>query len=266
MKDTINFGSGQSVIIMNESIGGVLLDLKTLEADGVTVADIADLSEIPLSIEVQREGSKDTLVIVNDYLEFILRALSAGTTKYDISITKRPEGYFIYIPFDGAVHLKAKDKLIVKCKAPASAFTDLDSSKSEITIETIPAPKNTPPIITCVETISYGSGADFFDQSLGNQVIKVALVHDLGADYLVSTEAKPLDGITLMASGFEKDASENALINENIEMHRLNPETPIQDLVLYASHKPLVNAKLKVKYNKAVLASSKVVLLKRKIA
>ena len=263
MKDSINFNSTTPIIFNNEVVGGILIDIKALQADGTTVCDIADLDKVPLSIEVFRGGSKQGITILNDYLGFILRTYTAGSTRYTIATTKRPEGYFIEIPFDGAISLTGEDKIVIKSKAVNTAFTSLSTANSDITFETIPSPLAFSNVITVFDTVNYGAGTDNIDESIGSGIAKIVLLHDSGADYLASTEAKPVDGITLTANNFDKDASENLLINENLNMHSLNPETPIKDLVIYDSVNVLTNAKFKAKYNKSVLATAKIGLLRR---
>jgi hypothetical protein len=263
MKQVIQFNSGQIVKITEENVGGILIDIKALEADGTTVAAIGDLNVIPLRITLNRMGDRKGVDIVNDYLEYVLRGYHGGSTRYDISVTERANGYLIKIPFDGDLNLRKGDELNIEMKTPVASFTSLDASKSDITIESIPAMKTNNPVITVLRSHTYASGSDQINESIGNNIVKIVLVHDLGADYLASTEAKPTNGIILEANGFNKDASENLLIQENLDMLQLNPETPIQDLVIYNSLFPLMVAKYRAKYNKAVTNSARIMMLQR---
>ncbi|MBP0902386.1 hypothetical protein ACFSKN_02060 [Mariniflexile gromovii] len=265
MKQVIDFNSGQIIKVTEENVGGILIDFKALEVDGTTVAAIANLNIIPLKISVKRAGSARAVEIVDDYLDYILRALHSASTRYDISITERATGYLMKIPFDGDLNLRKGDELSIEMKAPTTAFTDLSIGVSNITIETFPAVTTNNPYLTIVRSHTYPSGTDYINETIGNNVVKVTLVHDLGADYLASTEAKPTNGIILEANGLSKDASENLLIQENIDYLQMNPETPIQDLVIYNSMQPIMNAKLKAKYNKAVVNSARIMMLQRVI-
>lgn len=265
MKQVIQFNSAQVVKITDENVGGILIDFKALQADGVTVASINDLNVIPLQITLKRKGQAQGVDIANNYLDYVLRGYHSGSTRYGISITERSSGYLMKIPFDGDLNLHKGDELTVQMKAPTNSFTSLDASKSDITIETIPAVKSANPVITVLRSHTYGSGSDQINEPLGSNIVKVVLVHDLGADYLASTEAKPTNGIILEANNFSKDASENLLIQENLDMLQLNPSTAVQDLVIYNSLTPLLNVKYRAKYNKAVLTSARIMLLERVI-
>lgn len=262
MRQEIDFNSSQVIRVTEENVGGVLIHLKALKADS-DVAVIAALNSIPLKIAVKRSFNTESVAIVDDYLDYVLRALHSGSTRYEMSIDARADGYLIKIPFDGCVSLRKGDEMTIEMKAPTSAFTSLSSANSKIVIETIPAQQIPSSVITVVRSKTYAGLADQINDTIGTNVAKVVLVHDLSADYGSSTAAKPTQGVIIEATDFIKDVSENLLIQENLDYLQWNPETDLQDLVLYNSTRVLQNVKLKAKFNKAVSASARVMMLQR---
>ena len=263
MNQVINFNSSQVITVKGENIRGILIDIKALESDGSTVASINDLNQIPLVVKVYRDGVTVGKEVFNNYLDYILRTIHAGTTGYGVAIAERTEGYLIRLDFRGAIELEEGDYLTIECKAPVTAFTSLSTNISELNFETIPAKYSSANVVQTVDAVNYGNGADTFNDVLGNGITKVVLVHDLGADYLASTEAKPTTGIDLVANGYSSKASENLLLSDNLQELAENPETAIKDLVIYNSDQPLYNTTFTVKYNKPVLTSARIMLLKK---
>tara|TARA_R110002111_G_scaffold249679_1_gene313669 strand:+ start:1777 stop:2574 length:798 start_codon:yes stop_codon:yes gene_type:complete len=264
MQEIIQFNSNQVARFENENIGSILLDFKTLQADGIAVANISDLNKIAVEIAVYRVGQRDAKYIVNGYLDDILTLLSAGSTRYVVSTTKRTQGYLINIPFDGNIELNSGDYIEVKVKAQTTAFTSLSVPNSDITIETTPATVNNPQIAIC-ELVSYTSGEININKALGNNIARVVLLNDLSNNYGTSTKSKPVNGITLTGMGFDKVSSENALLNENVLALQNNPETPVKALMVYNSSKLLHGAKFVAKYDKAVDADAKIMVIRKEL-
>lgn len=264
-EEIIQIGSNKVVTVTNENVGAVLLDIEALQADGTTVCDIADLNEISLEIAVYRHNQKMPKHVCNDYLDYILRGLTAGNLRYTLATTKRSKGYLIAIPFKGCVKLQGNDRMEIKCKINNAAFTTMNNGNSRVTVETVPA-ENPSPVIECVESVTFQAGDDKVNKVLGNNITKIVLVNDLTADYVASTKAKPTEGINMTANGgYENNASENLLLAQNLDMLQMNPETNVKNLVLYNDESPISGVKLISKFDKAVDLDARIMLLTRKV-
>lgn len=265
MKETISINSSQVVTVENEVVGGVLLDVAAIKADD-TVCDIADLNKASLEIAIYRKGESRPKYFCNDFLDYILRAITSSWMGYTVATTKRTgKGYLIAIPFNGAINLRNGDRMEIIFKVQNTTFTSLDLSKSSINIETVPATKGSE-VVSIVEAHTYITGSLDLDKNLGNNVEKIVLVNDLGTDYDASTKAKPTNGIVLTANGFEKRATENLLLAENYRALQTNPETAVKNLVLYNDYAtPLNNVRLTSKMDKAVEAPARVMIMRKAI-
>ncbi|GAB5563359.1 MAG: hypothetical protein Wins2KO_04220 [Winogradskyella sp.] len=265
MQETVNFNSNQVVVVEDENVSAILLDIKALQNDGTTVCDIADLNKIAVSIKVFRKGQKEPKAICDGYLDDILSALSVGSTRYGIATTKQSNGYLVPIGFDGNIALSKGDKIEVRVKAQNTAFTSLNQSNSDITIETVPAVGRSSSVCTVVDQIPYRSQEQTIKKTLGNNVLKIVLAHDFSQNYKGSSEAKPVNGITLIADNYEKIASENLLVAENLSELQFNPGTEIKHLSLYSEPNLLQNATLQALYDKPVTSDAKILVLRRAV-
>lgn len=261
-QETIKIGSNQIVTVTDENVGAVLLDIKAMTAADA-VADIADLNKISVEVAVYRAGKSQPEYFCNDYLDYVLRGLYAGTFRYTVATTKRSEGYLIPLAFDGKLALGKGDRLEIKCKVQKEAFTDIDTDKSEVTIETVPT-TNANQVLTVVESSNFITGDDNVNKILGDGIVKIVLVTDLTADYETSTKAKPVNGIVMTGANFEKIASENLLRAENLDLLQNNPETNIMNLVFYNSREAIHQVRLKSKFDKPVDNAARIMLLKKK--
>ncbi|MDD7885743.1 hypothetical protein [Flavivirga sp. 57AJ16] len=264
MKETISINSSQVVTIENEIVGGILLDIAPIKSDD-SVCDIADLNKASLEIAVFRNGESRPKYFCNDYLDYILRAITSSWMGYTVATTKRAAGYLMAIPFNGALNLQKGDRIEVIFKVQNTTFTSLDLSKSSINIESVPATVGSN-VVSVVEAHTYITGSLDLDKNLGNNIEKIVLVNDLGADYGASAKAKPLNGIVLTAQGFEKRATENLLLAENYRSLQNNPETAVKNLVVYNDYmNPIHNVRLTSKFDVAVEATARLMVMRKAV-
>lgn len=258
MQKVVKFAVNNDIEIKNEVVSGILLDILPLQTDGLTVCTIADLNKISVDLILERAGQKP-VYIFQGYLEDILVGMYSQTTKFAISKTKRSNGYKVMLDLKpGAIGLSGADVLRVKLKAENIAFTSLNNANSSITVESVPA--NVPsPYIPVLKSYPIGNGEIIIDKDCGDAVVKATLLTDLNADYDSSTEAKP-QGCDVFAVGFEKSVSQNLLESENIHYLDHNPESAIQDLVLYAGD-PINSVRIKSKLNKGALSEAKLLVI-----
>ena len=260
MTEIIQFGSNKTVKVRGEKIDGILFHIKAQTAADV-VADIADLNRISLHIEVFRKGLPKSKDICNGYLDDILAAITANSTRYDIFIEKRSDGYTLVIGFNGVLELQKGDEMHIQCKAQNTAFTSLSTSRSEIEVETSPS-NGVPSKVAVIDAVPYTAGEVKIEQNLGDNVIKAVMCHDFTADYDTSTEAKPVNGITIDAQGYNKDVSENLLVLENNLAIQYNPDSSVRHLTIYEGE-PLNNVKVRANLSKAVTADAKIMVLRQ---
>ena len=264
MEKKIDFNSNQTVIITNEVVGGVLLDLRPFQADGTTVCNIADLNKIGVEITVSRKGQAGEKTIFNGYLDDYLSAIFAGTTGYDIAITKQAGGYLVPMPFMGALRLNDGDQLKVQVKAQTTSFTSLSNANSSIYIESIPSNANSN-VIAIVDAIPYTPGDVTVKKTLGSGILKVVLAHDFSANYIASAKAKPLNGLTLAANGYLAEPSANMLLAQSLGYLSNNPSTTLKHVVAYNNRKPLNGATLSAKYDQGVDATAKILVVRQAV-
>lgn len=258
MQKVVKFAVNNDIEIKNEVVSGILLDILPLQADGITVCDIADLNKISFDLILDRDGAKPQYIF-QGYLEDILIGMYSQTTKFAISKTKRSNGYKVMLDLTpGAIALSGNDVLRVKIKAENIAFTSLSNPNSSITVESVPTDVATP-FIPVLKSFPIGSGEIIVDKDCGDGVVKATLLTDLGSDYDSSTEAKP-QGVDIFAVGYEKSVSQNLLESENIHYLDFNPDTAIQDLVLY-SGAPKNAVRIKSKLSKGALAEAKLLVV-----
>lgn len=265
MQEVIGYNSTEIVKVENENIGAILIDFKSLQTDGSTLAVISDLNLVSVSLAVFKHGKGAPEYVVNGYLDDILSALGAGNTSYEISTKAQSEGYLVRIDLGGSLNLQGKGYGEIKVNAKNTAFTSLNTSQSSITIETVPAISNTP-VLNIVETVSYKSGVSSLNnEDLGSRIAKVVLCNDFSAVYSSSSKAKATNGIVLSADGgYQKNSSENALISENENAVFYNPDTAVKHLALYNNNQNLLNnAKLSCLFDKAIDSSAKIMIVRR---
>lgn len=261
MQKTLPFNQLDTLVVMNETISGIALDFTTLQADGTTLAALSDYNKISLEIFVLRNG-QNSEPIFNGYLEDALLALYAQTPSFELYRQAYGNNHKVKIDFGGNIALSGDDQLKVRLRAQNTSFTSLSVANSSIAIETIPAVGGSTPIYV-IDEIGIPAGETNLTLPLQDNVVKVVAVTDRSANYFASTEAK-FDGVEIIAEGgYSKNVTKELLELENISMFNNNPESEIEDMVLFASDIAIHGATLRGKLTKAALADSKIMVVRR---
>ena len=264
MQEVIQINVAQSVTIKKETVGAILLDFLTKKTDD-SLAPISDLNKIYVELGVYRNGASKPKYVFNDYLDNVLSAMTAGTTRYEIATTAFNTGYLIALGLGGALNLQGNDYAVFKIRIQNTAFTALDVSKSNCTVETVSATKMQP-FLNVIDSVSYQTGEDKINKELGNNLVKVVMCNDFTANYTASAKAKPTNGIVITGNGYNKDASENLLYTESIHYTQANPSTALKHLILYNNESHLLhNGKLSCKLDQGVDASARIMVVRREI-
>ncbi|AGO47258.1 structural protein [Cellulophaga phage phi48:2] len=261
MRKNVNFGIQESINITNETIKGIVLDIGAVVTAG-TVAAISSLNDIQVDLYLTRFKGQ-TQEIYSGYLDDVLTALYSQTPTYEIQKTAYGLGYRIKLDFlGGVIALKDGDVLQFKIKVATSAFTSLDTSKTEtfINVETIPAVGyNT--AIPVVKAFGIATGQINIDEVLGNNVVKIVSAMDFTAPYTSSTKSK-LQDITVTAMDYERSVSREVLETENRFYFDDNPESEINQLVCYWEDTAIHGVRLKGKLDKAASADAKILVVR----
>lgn len=247
MQKLVNFNVPNTESISGETIKGILLNFRALQADGTTVCDIADLNRVSLTLTYKRRGQKD-LVIFNGDLDDYLVAMYSQTPRYQMAKTKRNDGYKIAIDFTpGAIAINRTDRLEIRLNAKTTSFTSLSLPNSTISIESIPASSGSRVIQRVVST-PVGTDKVDFDDTLENDIFKIVAATDYTAPYEESTKAQ-VERVNLVADNIKKDVSADLIELENINFLHMNPETDIEHCVLHWGE-VLKNPRLKLDLTK----------------
>lgn len=259
MQKNLKFNLAHTLKITEETIRGVLLNFRPMKEDPADatkdiVCDISDLNEV--SIDVVLKRGKKEIVMFEGYLMDYILGLYAQSGKYALNIKKTAEGYLTFIDFTPSViRLSGDDELVVKIKADKKAFTGTVESKSNIEFHTMPAIGATP-TVPVVKSHPIEISSSSIDVDLGNRVKKIVCATDFTTDYLSSDKAKIESG-TLQANNFEKPFTENQLLAENMQYFDNNPESDVEDLVIYWGD-PLNRVKLRAKLTKPAEQGAKI--------
>ncbi|WP_421809428.1 hypothetical protein [Flagellimonas sp.] len=260
MQKNIQFNAIDSLIVGNEKISGIAVNFNALQADGVTLANLADYNKVGFDVILERRGQKP-IHIHNGYLENYILGLYAQTPAFELWHTARGTTYKVKIDFGGIIDLRDGDKLTVQVNARNTTFTSLHVGNSSINVETIPAEGSPSPIYT-VHAYGIPKGETNVSFDLGDNVVKVVAATDYTTDYFASNEAK-FDGVEITANGgFKKNVTQTLLEIENIDYFNNNPESEIEDLVLY-SGLPIHKVNLRGKLTKAIAVDSNLIVVKR---
>lgn len=263
MKKNLEYGLLETVSVKDETISGFLLKFDAMKSDGAggyARALIADFNHTSIDVLVQRNGRKDPIVIFTGFLGDFLLGMYAQTTKLDLIYTATTRGYLVNIGFgDSVLSLKGEDQLQVRLKVDAKTFTALVKGESTLSFETMPAIGNTP-TLPQVKYYHIGNGEQQISMDLGDRINKIVVATDFTAAYDASVKAKLVDG-KLTARNFDKDFTEEQVYAENREMLRVNPETAVEDMVIYWNRAELHNAKLRAKLDAAADKDAKVITL-----
>lgn len=261
MQKNIPFNQLDRLVVQNEKLKGVSLTVNALQADGVTKAAIADLQKISIDITLQRSGAKPEM-IHNGYLSDYLLALYAQTPSYEQWLKDYGTTNRFKIDFDGVLQLLGGDKLIVEIRAQNTSYTSLSLANSSISVESIPA-AGFPSPICVVDSIGIPAGQTNITESLKDNVVKIVAITDRGDNYFNSTKAK-FDGIEITAdNGYIKNVSKELLELENIDYFNNNPESDIEDLVLYADDMPIHGVTLRGKLDQAAEDDAKIMIVRK---
>lgn len=250
MKQKLEFDIYENIEVKNETLSGVLLNFRPMKAgatpdvDPDVLCDISDYDEISIDLVIKRENGSE-VIIYEGYLESLLIALYGQTTRYEMTRKKTSLGYLVELDLSPyAVQLTGKDVLLVKMKADRVAFTGTVKSRSSITLETVRAITPTP-FVPVVRHQNIGNGLDAIDMELGDNILKIVCATDFTATYDASAKSKVVSGTMKASGGFEKLFTESLLYSENMAYFDNNPESDIQDLVLFWNRTPLSNVKLR---------------------
>ena len=258
MQKILAFAQNHDLEVKKETISGVLLHFLPVQADGTTICTLADFNKVSVDIFLERKG-QEPKAIVQGYLEDILVGLYSQSTKFELNKTKRTNGYLVMLDLTPArIVLNGEDILRVKIKAENIAFTSLSAANSSIYFETIPA-FGGQTAIPVLRMYPIGNGESIVDKEVGDSVVKITLATDLTTDYLASSKAKPVS-VDVFANGYEKSVSESLVVAENIHYLDYNPDSAVQDLVLYTGA-PLNSVRVKAKLNPAADSTAKVMVV-----
>lgn len=265
MQKILQFDTPYDLIVRDENIKGFLLDFKVLQSDGAggtTICEIADLNKITCDIVLERNGRE---IHMNEgYLEDLLIALYGQTPGFQLNKKKTSKGYSVKVDFSPfALKLRGDDKLKVKVNAPKDAFTGTDVSMSNVEFVSLTG-NGESQAIPVVKSHVIGKDEVKLDMDLGDGVLKIIAQTDYASDYLTSAEAK-VENIELrgrsQGGNFDKSVNENVLLSENMHYLDLNPESDVQDLVLFWDKKPLNRVKLKAKLTAPATIKARVITL-----
>ncbi len=267
MQKEFRFGKHTTMTVKDEKLSGILLDVDALKVDGETIAPIKNLNEIGIDISVKRKGD-DKEFIHQGYLDDLLIGLYAQTPS--LQIAKKPllSGYKMLIDFSGVLELNVGDEFEVSMNPSKEAFDGLSTVNSSITVETIPTTQDATFGLPKIITQNVGAGNSNIDEQFDENMLKLVLVTDYKKPYDQSTNSKietfnlrgnVFDEQTDEDIPFDKTVSHNALIAQNMNMLDVNPESDVQNLVLYLSDNHLDKAHLRAKLDKPANEDAKLI-------
>lgn len=254
MQEIFKYDVPENLVVKNEKIKGLALKFEAKKTDG-SACDISNLNKIGLDVILEREG-ETPFTVFTGYFNELLHSLYAQTPRLLLQLKKHTDGYLIELDFGGwVVDLIGADKLTFKIHAISTAFTSLSKANSNIHAETIPATgEETPTPQITIHNV--GLGKQSFDEMLGENIVKIVFIQDFNNPYDSSNKCK-LATMNLNAMQetddesqpipYTNDSSENLLIIQNKNYLDMNPESHVQDLVLYQDEDMLDNVHLKLK-------------------
>lgn len=259
MQKNLDFDTPYTLKVTKETIKGFLLHfaVKRTVAGVQEICEIADLNTIQVDIILTRAGQD--IHIHEGYLEELLIALYGQTPAFQLNKKKLNIGYLVNIdlsPF--AIALQGTDELTVKIKVPRTAFVGTTASESNIEFVSLAA-KNGTSSVPVVKSYVMGKDEVKLDMDLGSRIMKIIAETDFTATYELSQKSK-LQSMELRAANFEKSVNENVVLAENIHYLDMNPDTDIEDLVLYWGEE-LNDVKLKAKLSKGADINARVITL-----
>lgn len=241
-----SYDINEEMIVKDETIKGFLIDFGTVQSNGTDLAPIQDLNRVSIDLLLHRSGQKE-VYLFKGYLDDLLTALYAQTPNYLINKTAFGLTHKIKIDFLGGIlALNDGDTFTIKMRAQKTAFTSLsEPGGSYINVETIPAVGVQTPL-PVVKSTAIANGSQNVDLSLGSNIHKIVAALDYTSEYVSSGKAK-FDGIDIVADNYSKNVSKEILEVENINYLDFNPDTPINQLVLFWEPDAIHNVRMKGK-------------------
>ncbi|UII79563.1 hypothetical protein [Flagellimonas sp. CMM7] len=261
MKKLFRYGVEETMKIENESIYAVVIDCGTVITND-TLAAINDLRHIDVQLQLVRNG-QDPVDIFNGHLDEILTGYYAQEVEY--LLAKKPFGltHKFTIDLDGVLVLSGGDKLFLTIDAGEAAFTNLDIARplSYVKAYTLPSNGVQSPI-ACVKSHSINNGDIDIDMELGDNVQKITAALDFTAPYATSAKAKFSNNVTVLGDGgYERSLPKEALEAENIMMFDDNPESDVNQLVVFkAKDRVLHGAKIKARLTQAADGLARIIV------
>jgi len=248
--------------VKKETIKAILFDIDAKNSSG-DVVGASHLEKSTISLTLRDLNNRNaSLTIFNGDFRELLTAMYSQSTKLAMCYQTRSKGVKISLDFSQFPIETTGDRVLeIKTNIKTESFNGSLKANSSITIETIPSEvPNQYGVIPVYTTKMVGAGERSFDEYLGDDVVSIVIANDEtnGATYDGTEKASVLD-IELTAEGFSKSASENVLIQENLDHLAFNPSTPIQNLVAYRNmNNPLSDVRLKVQFDAVADGDTKV--------
>lgn len=261
MKRELNFDTPYDFEVTKEIVGKVLLRVNAKKDDGAggfDAAPIADLNKVQLQLDIQYPNGTTKNIIRGNLMDNLV-ALNTQSTTYDMVLASTANGYYHGINFAPfAKALRPGESLRVRVTVASAAYTNLVKAESSIEFRTYQVKAGTA-ALPVVRSYPIGKDKEFIDMELGNNVTRIVALTDLTKDYLTSTEAKLTIG-NLKARDFNVSFDEPSLFYDNWYMLKGNPESAVQDLVIYQG-KSLDDVNLEATLSKPALESAKILVV-----
>ena len=257
MQKKFDFRIAESMEVMNERIGGLLLNIGTVQANGALAA-IANLALIKLSIDVHRSGKVKSLF--NGYLNEYLVGMYAQSVELALNEKPFSNRHQFNISFQGGVlNLTGNDKLVVDLYVDPAAFNNLDESKSFIRLQTIPA-MGQETALPIIKKYALDSKDLVLDLELGNNIDKITAAFDFTASYEASNKSKFSGLVEVTGSGYKNSMPIEAYEAKNVMYYDDNPESSVMNLVLFWDQNGnlLHNAKISGSLDKAADGAARI--------
>lgn len=261
MQDNFDFGINYSKTVKKENVSGIILDIDALQSDGTTVAPIKDLNKSTVDLIYRPAHGRQEKTIFSGYLGDLLSALYNQDPRYDIFTKAYTKGYKVKIGFDNfPVTLLGDDVLEINMNFSVDSFTSLAKTQSSVTIETLQSEKpNQHRVLPQIKAYSVVQDSENIDIDLGSDVLGILMMTDHKETFDASSNAT-IRKMDIFSDRFNKSATENALIIENLEMLGVNPDSDMRNMWLYRSDVTLNNVKLKADFHGGTAVGTKVIV------
>lgn len=263
MQDNFQFGVNYTKTVEKENVGAIILDIDALQTDGTTVCTIKDLNKTTIDLVYRPAHGREEKTIFSGYLGDLLSALYNQDPRYDIYTKAYTKGYKMKIGFDNfPITLLGEDKLDIRMNFSVDSFNLLSKTNSSVTIETLQTEKpNVHRVLPHIKAHSVTQDSENIDMNLGDSVLGILMMTDVKNDFDASTNAT-VRKADIFSRNFDKSATENALIIENLDMLAVNPDSKMRNMWLYRSDTLLNDVKLKADFNAGTAVGTKVIVTK----